>query len=91
MIEVEAFRQGLRVNHGHSGCHLLRAEPGEILGFFWDLTARVKPPPCVFLAGYLPASQGTARVAGYDVHSDSMAVRQRIGLFARIAAPYIPK
>jgi ABC-2 type transport system ATP-binding protein len=31
------------------------------------------------LAGYLPASEGTARVAGYDVHSDSMAVRQRIG------------
>jgi ABC-2 type transport system ATP-binding protein len=31
------------------------------------------------LAGYLPASSGTARIAGYDVHEDSMAVRRRIG------------
>ena len=31
------------------------------------------------LTGYLPATNGTARIAGYDVHEDSMAVRQRIG------------
>lgn len=31
------------------------------------------------LAGYLPATSGTARIAGYDVHENSLAVRQRIG------------
>jgi ABC-2 type transport system ATP-binding protein len=31
------------------------------------------------LTGYLPATSGTARVANWDVHTDSMAVRQRIG------------
>jgi ABC-2 type transport system ATP-binding protein len=31
------------------------------------------------LAGYLPATQGTARIAGYDVHDNSLLVRQRIG------------
>lgn len=31
------------------------------------------------LSGYLPATQGTAKIAGFEVHEDSMAVRQRIG------------
>jgi ABC-2 type transport system ATP-binding protein len=31
------------------------------------------------LAGYLPATSGTAKIAGYEVHEQSMAVRQRIG------------
>lgn len=54
------------------------AESGEILGFLGPNGAG-KTTTMRILAGYLPASQGTARVAGYDVHSDSMAVRQRIG------------
>ncbi len=31
------------------------------------------------LAGYLPATRGTAKVAGHEVHENSMAVRQNIG------------
>jgi ABC-2 type transport system ATP-binding protein len=31
------------------------------------------------LAGYLPATSGTAKIAGYDVHDHSLLVRQRIG------------
>jgi len=31
------------------------------------------------LAGYLPATSGTARIANYDVHENSMEVRSRIG------------
>jgi ABC-2 type transport system ATP-binding protein len=54
------------------------AQPGEILGFLGPNGAG-KTTTMRILAGYLPASEGTARVAGYDVHSDSMAVRQRIG------------
>ena len=31
------------------------------------------------LSGYLPATSGTAKIAGHDVHDESMAVRQNIG------------
>jgi ABC-2 type transport system ATP-binding protein len=54
------------------------AQPGEILGFLGPNGAG-KTTTMRILAGYLPATEGTARVAGYDVHSESMAVRQRIG------------
>jgi ABC-2 type transport system ATP-binding protein len=53
-------------------------EPGEILGFLGPNGAG-KTTTMRILAGYLPASSGTARIAGYDVHEDSMAVRRRIG------------
>ena len=53
-------------------------EPGEILGFLGPNGAG-KTTTMRILTGYLPATQGTARVAGFDVHEDSMAVRQHIG------------
>ncbi|MBW4648804.1 MAG: ABC transporter ATP-binding protein [Kastovskya adunca ATA6-11-RM4] len=53
-------------------------EPGEILGFLGPNGAG-KTTTMRVLAGYLPATSGTARIAGYDVHEYSMAVRQRIG------------
>ena len=53
-------------------------KPGEILGFLGPNGAG-KTTTMRILTGYLPASQGTARVAGKDVHADSMAVRQSIG------------
>ncbi|NJK28044.1 MAG: ABC transporter ATP-binding protein [Coleofasciculaceae cyanobacterium SM2_3_26] len=55
-----------------------RVEPGEILGFLGPNGAG-KTTTMRILAGYLPATQGTARVAGFEVHENSMAVRQRIG------------
>jgi len=53
-------------------------ESGEILGFLGPNGAG-KTTTMRILTGYLPASRGTARIAGFDVHEDSMAVRQRIG------------
>jgi len=53
-------------------------EPGEILGFLGPNGAG-KTTTMRILSGYLPATSGTAKVAGYEVHADSMAVRQRIG------------
>ncbi|MGD1908126.1 MAG: ABC transporter ATP-binding protein [Leptolyngbyaceae cyanobacterium] len=55
-----------------------RVEPGEILGFLGPNGAG-KTTTMRILTGYLPATSGTARVADFDVHEDSMAVRQRIG------------
>ena len=53
-------------------------EPGEILGFLGPNGAG-KTTTMRILAGYLPATSGSAKVAGFEVHDDSMQVRQRIG------------
>lgn len=53
-------------------------EPGEILGLLGPNGAG-KTTTMRILAGYLPATSGTARIAGHEVHQDPMAVRQRIG------------
>ena len=53
-------------------------QPGEILGFLGPNGAG-KTTTMRILAGYMPATSGTARVAGYDVFSDSLEVRKRIG------------
>jgi ABC-2 type transport system ATP-binding protein len=53
-------------------------KPGEILGFLGPNGAG-KTTTLRILSGYLPATSGTAKIAGYDVHEQSMAVRQRIG------------
>ncbi len=53
-------------------------EPGAILGFLGPNGAG-KTTTLRILSAYLPATSGTARIAGYDVHEQSMDVRQRIG------------
>ncbi|HEY9811752.1 MAG TPA: ABC transporter ATP-binding protein [Halomicronema sp.] len=53
-------------------------EKGEILGFLGPNGAG-KTTTMRILTGYLPATKGTARIAGYEVHENSMAVRARIG------------
>ncbi len=53
-------------------------ESGEILGFLGPNGAG-KTTTMRILAGYLPATSGKATVANYEVHENSMAVRQRIG------------
>jgi ABC-2 type transport system ATP-binding protein len=51
---------------------------GEILGFLGPNGAG-KTTTMRILTGYLPATGGTAKVAGFDVFNDSMEVRRRIG------------
>ncbi|MBD2079230.1 ABC transporter ATP-binding protein [Leptolyngbya sp. FACHB-17] len=53
-------------------------EAGEILGFLGPNGAG-KTTTMRILSGYLPASRGTAKVAGFEVHENLMAVRQKIG------------
>ena len=52
--------------------------PGEIVGFLGPNGAG-KSTTMRILACFMPASSGTAKVAGFDVFGDSMEVRQRIG------------
>jgi ABC-2 type transport system ATP-binding protein len=60
---------------------------GEILGFLGPNGAG-KTTTMRILTGYLPATSGTARVAGYDVFDDSMEVRRRIGYLPEVPPLY---
>ena len=51
---------------------------GEILGFLGPNGAG-KTTTMRILTGFMPATSGTARVAGFDVFNDSLEVRRRIG------------
>ncbi|PAX55888.1 ABC transporter ATP-binding protein [Brunnivagina elsteri] len=53
-------------------------EEGEILGFLGPNGAG-KTTTMRILSGYLPATNGTAKIAGFDVHENSLSVRQKIG------------
>ena len=51
---------------------------GEVVGFLGP-NAAGKTTTMRILTGYMPPTSGTATVAGYDVFTDSLEVRRRIG------------
>lgn len=53
-------------------------KPGEIVGFLGPNGAG-KSTTMKVLAGYLPPTEGSVKVAGFDVVKDSIEVRRRIG------------
>ncbi|MBN2410311.1 ATP-binding cassette domain-containing protein [candidate division KSB1 bacterium] len=55
-----------------------QVEKGEIIGFLGP-NAAGKTTTMRVLTTYLPATSGTATIAGFDVHEQSMEVRKRIG------------
>jgi ABC-2 type transport system ATP-binding protein len=55
-----------------------KVEKGEVLGFLGPNGAG-KTTTMRILTCYMPATDGTARVAGYDVFDESIEVRKRIG------------
>jgi ABC-2 type transport system ATP-binding protein len=55
-----------------------KVEKGEVLGFLGPNGAG-KTTTMRILTCYMPATEGTARVAGYDVFDNSFEVRRRIG------------
>jgi ABC-2 type transport system ATP-binding protein len=54
------------------------AEQGEIVGFLGPNGAG-KTTTMRILTGYMPPSDGTATVAGYDIVDESLEVRKRVG------------
>jgi ABC-2 type transport system ATP-binding protein len=62
-------------------------EAGEILGFLGPNGAG-KTTTMRILSGYLPATKGTAKIAGFEVHENSMAVRQKIGYLPEVPPLY---
>ena len=61
---------------------------GEILGFLGPNGAG-KTTTMRILTGFMPATSGTARVAGFDVFQDSIEVRRHIGYLPE-APPLYP-
>ena len=55
-----------------------KVEKGEVLGFLGPNGAG-KTTTMRILTCYMPSSEGTARIAGYDVFEQSLEVRKRIG------------
>lgn len=55
-----------------------RVNPGEIVGFLGPNGAG-KTTTMRILSCFMPASGGTARIAGYDIHTQSLEARRRIG------------
>ncbi|MBM3145975.1 MAG: ATP-binding cassette domain-containing protein [Chloroflexi bacterium] len=54
------------------------AEKGEILGFLGPNGAG-KTTTMRILTGFMPPTEGTARVAGFDIIGESIEVRRRVG------------
>ncbi|BAZ45190.1 ABC transporter-related protein [Chondrocystis sp. NIES-4102] len=77
MIEVEHLSKIYGSTIAIKDIHFTVA-PGEVIGFLGSNGAG-KTTTMRILAGYLPATTGTAKIAGYDVHRHSMQVRRQIG------------
>lgn len=77
MIQVESLtkRYGSRTAIDRLTFH---ADKGEIVGFLGPNGAG-KTTTMRILTGFMPASEGKAIVAGYDVFTHSLEVRKRIG------------
>ncbi len=55
-----------------------RVEPGEIMGFLGP-NAAGKTTTMRVLTGYHPPSEGTVRIAGYDILEESLEAKKRTG------------
>ena len=77
MIEVENLTKRYGRATAVDGVSF-RVEKGEILGFLGPNGAG-KTTTMRILTCYLPPTEGTARVAGYDVFAQPMEVKKRVG------------
>src|SRR5260370_2990958 len=88
MIRVDAhtkyFGPVLAVN-----CINFRVSQGEIVGFLGP-TGAGKTTTMRILTTYLPATSGIARVAGYDVITQSVDVRRNIDSRPELTPPHPP-
>jgi len=87
MIQVEGLtkRYGSRLAIDHLTFH---ADKGEIVGFLGPNGAG-KTTTMRILTGYMPASEGKAVVAGYDVFTASLEARKRVGYLPETVPLYM--
>jgi ABC-2 type transport system ATP-binding protein len=77
MIEVEGLTKRYGERTAIRGL-TFQANKGEIVGFLGPNGAG-KTTTMRILTGYMPPSEGTGRVAGYDLMDQSIEVRRRVG------------
>jgi len=77
MIEVKNLTKRYRDRVAIDGLNFSVNE-GEILGFLGPNGAG-KTTTMRILTGFLPASEGTAKIAGFDVFEQPMEVKRRLG------------
>src|SRR5512146_2592808 len=77
MIKVNGLTKDYGVRRAISNV-TFDAEQGEIVGFLGPNGAG-KTTTMRILTGFMPPTEGTVTVAGYDVMSESLEVRKRVG------------
>ncbi|MCB9452115.1 MAG: ABC transporter ATP-binding protein [Anaerolineaceae bacterium] len=77
MIEVENLTKRYGT-HLAVDCISFDAQPGEIVGLLGPNGAG-KTTTMRMLTGFMPPTDGSARIAGFDVVADSLRVRQNVG------------
>ncbi len=87
MIEVESLTKRYGRATAVDGVSF-RVEKGEVLGFLGPNGAG-KTTTMRILTCYLPPTEGTARVAGYDVFAQPLEVKRRVGYLPE-APPLYP-
>jgi ABC-2 type transport system ATP-binding protein len=87
MIEVENLTKRYGRATAVDGISF-KVNKGEILGFLGPNGAG-KTTTMRILTCYLPPSEGTARVAGFDVFEDPMEVKRRVGYIPETPPLYI--
>ena len=86
MIEVEHLTKSYGRGNAVSDISF-KVNKGEIVGFLGPNGAG-KTTTMRIITGYLPATSGAARVAGFDVAEQSMEVRKRIGYLPEVPPLY---
>ena len=86
MIEVEHLTKSYGRGNAVSDISF-KVNKGEIVGFLGPNGAG-KTTTMRIITGYLPATSGTARIAGFDVAEQSLEVRKRIGYLPEVPPLY---
>jgi ABC-2 type transport system ATP-binding protein len=87
MIEVKNLTKRYRDRIAIDGLNF-SVDEGEILGFLGPNGAG-KTTTMRILTGFLPASEGTARIAGFDVFEHPMEVKRRLGYLPETPPLYL--
>jgi gliding motility-associated transport system ATP-binding protein len=87
MIEVRGLTKRYR-DHVAVQDISFEVKKGEIVGFLGPNGAG-KSTTMRILAGYMPASEGSVRIAGLDVFEEPLAVKRRIGYLPEVPPVYL--
>ena len=87
MIEVKNLTTRYRDRIAIDGLNF-SVDEGEILGFLGPNGAG-KTTTMRILTGFLPASEGTAKIAGFDVFEHPMEVKRRLGYLPETPPLYL--